>query len=313
MAPLRLCVVQTAALPAKGSDEEHILLGKDLFNTGRARWSLNGQGWGACQSCHSDGLIGQRDLVLRSRSASVDLARRQLRLARTRSISASSTTPPTATSLQTSRSTRATPRAASAPSCSPRACPPVNLDRLDTPALKLAELDGSSLLASDPANPLGLGFDETGKVVVGQLQQGPHGEVCRRVCSKTGSTSRATRRPFVRRARPTNLDKAKVAAGEQLFVHAGSCQGCHGGDKWTVSKLFYTPGVDDQRRPQGHRLRGAHRLPRPACLPAEDRLRLRSWSSTRVANRCSASQRNVKTFNKAEDGVGHRRGSRQRT
>ena len=46
----------TAALPAKGSDEEHILIGKDLFNTGRARWSLNGEGWGSCQSCHSDGL-----------------------------------------------------------------------------------------------------------------------------------------------------------------------------------------------------------------------------------------------------------------
>ena len=44
------------ALPAKGSDEERILLGKELFNTGRARWSLRGQGWGACQSCHADGL-----------------------------------------------------------------------------------------------------------------------------------------------------------------------------------------------------------------------------------------------------------------
>ena len=49
-------VTQLAALPVKGSDEDHILLGKDLFNTGRARWSLNGEGWGACQSCHSDGL-----------------------------------------------------------------------------------------------------------------------------------------------------------------------------------------------------------------------------------------------------------------
>ena len=73
---------QTAALPAKGSDEEHILIGRDLFNTGRARWSLRGEGWGACQSCHSDGLTRQRDLVLRPWSASVDLARRQLRLAR---------------------------------------------------------------------------------------------------------------------------------------------------------------------------------------------------------------------------------------
>jgi len=49
-------VTQTAALPAKGSDEEHILIGKDLFSTGPRAGLLRGEGWGACQSCHSDGL-----------------------------------------------------------------------------------------------------------------------------------------------------------------------------------------------------------------------------------------------------------------
>ena len=49
-------VVQTAALPAAKSAEERILKGKRLFGTGTGRWSLGGQGWGACQSCHSDGL-----------------------------------------------------------------------------------------------------------------------------------------------------------------------------------------------------------------------------------------------------------------
>ena len=44
---------------------------------------------------------------------------------------------------------------------------------------------------------------------------------------------------------PTNLDpRLRSHAGEQLFTTYGSCQGCHGGDKWTVSKLFYTPGVE---------------------------------------------------------------------
>jgi cytochrome c peroxidase len=40
--------------------------------------------------------------------------------------------------------------------------------------------------------------------------------------------------------RPTNLDPAKVAAGQALFTGA-NCQGCHGGPLWTISSVFYTP------------------------------------------------------------------------
>ena len=40
--------------------------------------------------------------------------------------------------------------------------------------------------------------------------------------------------------RPTNLDASKVQAGKELFM-AGNCQGCHGGAKWTTSRVFYTP------------------------------------------------------------------------
>jgi hypothetical protein len=49
-------VVSTSALPAAGSDADRALRGKRFFDTGTARWSLRGQGWGACQSCHADGL-----------------------------------------------------------------------------------------------------------------------------------------------------------------------------------------------------------------------------------------------------------------
>src|SRR5262249_25352278 len=38
----------------------------------------------------------------------------------------------------------------------------------------------------------------------------------------------------------TGLAQADVAAGRELFGTA--CAGCHGGDKWTVSRVFYTPG-----------------------------------------------------------------------
>ena len=40
---------------------------------------------------------------------------------------------------------------------------------------------------------------------------------------------------------PKNLDAVLVTDGADLFAGAGGCFGCHGGAKWTNSKLFYTP------------------------------------------------------------------------
>src|SRR5205085_4412365 len=40
----------------KAASETSTLKGRLFFNTGLGRWSLRGQGWGACQSCHPDGL-----------------------------------------------------------------------------------------------------------------------------------------------------------------------------------------------------------------------------------------------------------------
>src|SRR5207248_3252374 len=48
-------VFNSSALPTDGTPEAAVLRGKRFFNTGVARWSLKGQAWGACQSCHIDG------------------------------------------------------------------------------------------------------------------------------------------------------------------------------------------------------------------------------------------------------------------
>ncbi len=40
--------------------------------------------------------------------------------------------------------------------------------------------------------------------------------------------------------RPSNLDAAKIAAGEALFK-ANNCAACHGGSTWTISRVFYAP------------------------------------------------------------------------
>jgi len=293
-------VVQTAALPAKGSDEEHILIGKDLFNTGRARWSLAGQGWGACQSCHSDGLSDNVTWFFGRgprQSTSLDGSFASKNALDQRILNHTSNRDEFADFEINTRNTSGGVGAI----VLAKSLPPVNLDRIDTPALKLAELDGSSLDASDPANPLGLGIDENGKVTVGQLKKDPNAKSAGSLLDDWKNITRYAQTIRTPRS-PTNLDKAKVTAGENLFKHDGSCQGCHGGDKWTVSKLFYLPGVEVNAALK------VTDIPVPAGFPAALLPAEAAQDRKLVLNAGGESvqcvQRNVKTFNKAEDGVG---------
>ena len=230
-----------AALPAPGSDEASILIGRELFNTGRARWSLFGQGWGACQSCHADGLTdnvtwffgrGPRQSVSLDTSFASNnpLDQRLLNHTTNRDELADFEL----NVRNTSGGVGAIVLALSAP--------PQNVDRIDTVRLGLAELLGSSEKAADPANPLGLGIDANGQVAVGELFSNPNAEPAGSLLEDWINITRyiqTIRSP----RRPTNLDPDQVAAGEALFAQQGTCQGCHGGDKWTVSRLFYDPNV----------------------------------------------------------------------
>ncbi len=293
-------VTAVTGLPPKGSDEEHILIGKDLFNTGRARWSLFGQGWGACQSCHADGLTdnvtwffgrGPRQSISLDTSFASKNPNDQKLLNHTTNRDEFADFELNV--RNTSGGVGAIVLAKSAP--------PVNTDRIDTVGLKLAELDGSSLAASDPANPLGLAFDANGKVAVGELLRN-HGATPAggqledwRNITRYAQTIRTPRKP-------TNLDPTKVEAGKQLFTTYGSCQGCHGGDKWTVSRLFYTPDVATNAALKVTQFEVPAGFP-TALLPAEV-----AQDQKLVINAGGESvqcvERNVGTFNKAEDGVG---------
>jgi len=59
---LELARVQSADLPAEGSDGARFLLGNELFNSSRGEFDegvaerLSNEGWQACASCHPDGL-----------------------------------------------------------------------------------------------------------------------------------------------------------------------------------------------------------------------------------------------------------------
>jgi hypothetical protein len=293
-------VFQTAALPPKDSDEEHILLGKDLFNTGRARWSLAGQGWGACQSCHSDGLSdGVTWFFGRGprQSTSLDGSFASKNALDQRILNHTSNRDEFADFELNTRNTSGGVGAI----VLTKSTPPVNLDRIDTAGLKLAELDGSSLDASDPDNPLALGLDANGKVVVGQTKLDPMARSAAGLLPDWKNITRYAQTIRTPRA-PTNLDPSKVAAGAQLFASNGSCQGCHGGDKWTVSRLFYKPGVDVNAALKVTAFTVPAGFP-AALLPAqaaEDQKLVINAGGESV----QCVQRNVQTFNKAEDGVG---------
>jgi YVTN family beta-propeller protein len=293
-------VIQTAALPAKGSDEDHVLIGKDLFNTGRARWSLNGEGWGSCQSCHSDGLTDNVTWFFGRgprQSVSLDTSFASKDPTDQRIFNHTGNRDEIADFELNVRTTSGGVGAI----VLAKSTPPVNLDRIDTVGLKLAELDGSSLLASDPKNPLGLGFDATGKVVVGQLTVDPMSKAAGGQLEDWQNITRYIQTVRTPRA-PSNLDAAKVKAGEKLFAKLGSCQGCHGGDKWTVSKLFYTPSVKTNAALKVTSFDVPARFP-TAILPdpdPQDRKLVLNAGGESV--QCML--RNVQTFGNAEQGVG---------
>lgn len=209
-------VAQSSALPTDQKKKDEIE-GKRLFVTGTGRWSLKGQGWGACESCHVDGLSdnvtwffprGARqpnsldglfskkdpnDMRLQNWTAVQDeLSDHEMGAIRGSLGGVGAIV--TSTALD-----------------------PANRIAIDK--IGHAGLGGSSRMAADPSNPLSL----------------PQGSALDdwEVMLTWAKTVRSPRRP-------TNLDPAKVAAGKALFQQ-GNCQGCHGGAKWTTSRVFYTP------------------------------------------------------------------------
>ena len=222
-------VIATSSAPTAGSAADKVRLGKRFFNTGMGRWSLKGQGWGACQSCHVDGLTDnvtfyfargpRQPTSLDGTFASNDPTdQRVLNWTaifdeiddfelNTRGVSGgvgaivSATTAPPAVGDRIDIAT-----ACATPPC--------------TNGNGNAGLNGSAQKAGDPANALAL-------TAPGKLLD----------WSNITAFIQGIRSP----RGPSNLDAAKVAAGRTLFTTDGACQGCHGGPKWTISKVFYDP------------------------------------------------------------------------
>jgi len=275
-------VVSSASLPIAGSDADRMLRGKRFFNTGTARWSLRGQGWGACQSCHADGLTDNVTWYFARgprQSTSLDGSFASQHPDDQRIFNWTAINDEVADFEANTRGVSGGVGAIVAE----LSTPPATGDRIDFQGLGHAALSGSSERAADPENPLG-------------LEQTPRLNDWNEI-EKYMQSIRSPRAP-------SNLDAALVEAGRELFQDQAKCQGCHGGEKWTVSRRFYTPDSALNGTLSTAPLSLSPDFP-SALLPARENQTLRFNGGNAAAfDQILCVLRAVGTFNVAEEGVG---------
>ena len=277
-------VVPTAATPPAGSDADRVMRGKRFFNTGLARWSLRGQGWGACQSCHADGLTDNVTWYFARgprQSTSLDGSFASKHPEDQRIFNWTAIFDDVADFELNTRGVSGGVGAI----VSEVSVPPATGDRIDIVGLGHANLGGSATRAADPANPLGLAAPS---------KLADWGDI-----EKYMQTIRSPRGP-------SNLDATKVAEGKALFNWDGACQGCHGGEKWTVSRKFYTSSTATNAALATTPFTVPAEFPDallPARVPANQLLRF-SGGNAAAFDQILCTIRPVDTFNVAEPGVG---------
>jgi hypothetical protein len=259
-----------------------VLRGKRFFNTGTARWSLRGQGWGACQSCHADGLTDNVTWYFARgprQSTSLDGSFASQHPDDQRIFNWTAIFDEVADFEANTRGVSGGVGAI----VSEASAPPATGDRIDFQGLGHAALSGSSKRAADPANPLS--FEQAPRLNdwndIEQYMQG-------------------IRSPRA----PSNLDPALVEAGRALFSDQAKCQGCHGGEKWTVSRRFYTPDTELNTSLNTAPLSSSPDFP-ISLLPARTNQTLRYNGGNAAAfDQILCVLRAVGTFNVAEESVG---------
>lgn len=224
-------VVASAPMPAAGSHEERVNDGRRFFVTGTGRWSLRGQSWNSCESCHVDGLSdnvtwffarGPRQSTSLDGSYGPDGSQRIFNW--------------TAIFDET-QDLEANTRANSGGVggvVHQVSMPAGNGDRVI--------FDGTTATGTQlaTATPQGGLSGSAVEMLSGNVERAGMPGV--RVPSAVDDWNRI--REYVLQIRaphaPSNLAAADVTAGRALF-ESNNCGGCHGGSLWTVSRRFYTP------------------------------------------------------------------------
>lgn len=212
-------VAASTALPTDAQGLA-ILRGKRFFNTGLGRWSLNGQGWGACQSCHGDGLTDnvtwyfargpRQSTSLDGTFASKDASDQRIL----------NWTGIFDEMHDFEGNTRGVSGGVGA-QVSANSSPPVNADRIDVASKALFPPDGAVAL-----NGSGKKVTDDHSVLKDWNEIEAYIQTIRSPRAVTG------------------LDADLVQKGAELFADlstGGRCQGCHSGAKWTISTRFYDP------------------------------------------------------------------------
>jgi len=212
----RNVVVESAPLPTEAAARS-VLEGKRLFSNALGRWSFQGQGWVACESCHWDGLSDQTtwfQLKGPRQSPTLDqTVDKKTKRQRVLNWNAFFDELEDIEAGILRGAMGGTGAIVQSSELSPQARIPFDTNGH-------GGLNGSSRAAADTTSPSTLvGTTNT-------LEDWRH----------LSAYQAAIRSP----RKPSNLDPAAVSAGRALFEEA-SCQGCHGGSHWTIADRFYEP------------------------------------------------------------------------
>ena len=288
--PAAPVVVGSADMPTDANDRT-ALEGRRLFETGLGRWSRKGQAWVACESCHWDGLSDQVTWFF------FDGPRQTPSLDQTYDKK-----DPTVRRIQN--------WAADVDEVQDHEGAIRHIMGGVGAAVKSLDLVNTSRIAYDVNGQAGL----SGSMAAAVDSTSPSSLVTE-VCVLDDWKHLALYLSRIRTPRaPSNLDPAKVAAGLQAFKD-GKCAGCHGGNQWTVSRMFYTPdpkitsetnvNVALQSRSWGPLVASA-KLPAgvlPTTIVADQTMRTNGMDPT-AQDQLICALRQVGTFNNAEPGVG---------
>ncbi len=212
--------IQASAPPAAGSLEARINNGQRFYFTARGRWSKDT--WSSCGSCHPDGLsdnitwrfpTGPRQSISMDGTFSHSGGKLKQRIL--------NWTAERDEIMDFERNTRLVSNGLGA----------------ITNGVCGGDLSGENIVSLNPADatdPQGLKVQL--RLPVQEVQDNPANNVCVKDWDDITEFTKTIRPPKARRT----LDAASISKGRDVFVE-GKCQNCHGGQGWSLSRVFVDP------------------------------------------------------------------------
>jgi hypothetical protein len=249
-------------LPMTGDDAEATAIrespenqGRGLFATGRGVWSLKGQAWSSCESCHPGGLSdgvtwyfsrGPRRTLsaantYEKRAANGQQAGRRLLLwgANVDEVHDVEVIVRTVSGGSGAVLWQYLPSGATSDDC-----------RIGYDGRTVPTSSGSGVGLCKQAKATSVlrnGLNNSLAAIVDGYGCAPSDSTCDSSLSQDWNLIDAFMRSLRVPRPPSQLDRTYVEEGRKLF-QAGGCANCHGGPQWTVSTLFYEPNDENNGR-----------------------------------------------------------------